>query len=169
MTPIVHSNSLIKTISITILIAAVYTLAPMRVTAQTVQFLIDLARKGGSQQLGQLNANFAASFVVTNLNDSGPGSLRQAITDANASPGHDQITFASGLAGTILLTSARLDISDNVTVDGPGANVITVSGGGTINSSGQFSSTLAGLRVPGMGTTGRSWTADRCWTQARAI
>ena len=36
---------------------------------------------------------FAATFIVTNTNDSGAGSLRQAITDANASPGTDTIAF----------------------------------------------------------------------------
>ena len=36
----------------------------------------------------------AATFTVTNTNDSGPGSLRQAITDANATPGADSIVFA---------------------------------------------------------------------------
>ena len=37
---------------------------------------------------------FASTFTVTNTNDSGAGSLRQAILDANASPGLDTITFA---------------------------------------------------------------------------
>ncbi len=32
-------------------------------------------------------------FTVTNTDDSGPGSLRQAILDANANPGADLITF----------------------------------------------------------------------------
>lgn len=36
----------------------------------------------------------AATFVVTNAGGSGPGSLAQAIADANASPGVDQIEFA---------------------------------------------------------------------------
>ncbi len=34
-----------------------------------------------------------AAFVVTNTNDSGPGSLRQAITAANTNPGADNIDF----------------------------------------------------------------------------
>ena len=35
----------------------------------------------------------AATFTVTTTNDSGPGSLRQAILDANATPGADRIVF----------------------------------------------------------------------------
>jgi hypothetical protein len=35
----------------------------------------------------------AATFTVTNTGDSGPGSLRQAILDANAAPGADAIAF----------------------------------------------------------------------------
>src|SRR5215471_15236628 len=34
-----------------------------------------------------------STFIVTNTNDSGPGSLRQAILDANANAGSDLITF----------------------------------------------------------------------------
>ena len=36
----------------------------------------------------------AATFTVININDSGAGSLRQAILDANANPGPDTIDFA---------------------------------------------------------------------------
>jgi hypothetical protein len=41
----------------------------------------------------QLTARAATTFVVTNTNDSGAGSLRQAILDANANPGSDLITY----------------------------------------------------------------------------
>ena len=47
----------------------------------------------------------AATFTVTNLNNSGPGSLRQAILDANVAAGDDDIVFQSGLSGQITLTS----------------------------------------------------------------
>lgn len=53
------------------------------------------------------------STLVSNSNDSGPGSLRQAICNAAARPGPDMITFASNLSGGVVrLTSAQLDIND---------------------------------------------------------
>ena len=70
----------------------------------------------------------AATFTVTNLNDSGPGSLRQAIIDANAAVDDDAIVFQSSLNGTIALTSGELTISSSLTINGPGANVLAVSG-----------------------------------------
>jgi hypothetical protein len=72
-----------------------------------------------------------STFSVTNLADSGPGSLRAAITAANANPGADLIRFAGGLTGTISLTSAsgELSVTDDLTIDGPNANQLTVSGG----------------------------------------
>lgn len=60
----------------------------------------------------------AANFEVTNTNDSGPGSLRQAILDANAAAGADTISFASGL-GTIALLSNLPTITDTLTINGP--------------------------------------------------
>ena len=70
----------------------------------------------------------AATFTVSNLADSGPNSLRQAVLDANAAPGADEIAFAPGLTGTITLTSGEIRITDPLAVDGPGAAVLTVSG-----------------------------------------
>src|SRR3954465_3623159 len=70
----------------------------------------------------------AATFTVTNLNDSGPGSLRQAISDANNAAGPDVVTFQAGLTGTITLATGQLYISDSVNVQGPGQSVVTVNG-----------------------------------------
>ena len=70
----------------------------------------------------------AATFTVTSLADSGPGSLRQAVLDANAAAGADQVAFAPGLTGTVTLTSGEILITDSLAVNGPGAAVLTVSG-----------------------------------------
>jgi hypothetical protein len=69
-----------------------------------------------------------STFTVMNLADDGPGSLRQAILDANGAGGPDAVVFAAHLHGTIALTSGELTIADDVTVDGPGANRLTISG-----------------------------------------
>ncbi|MDB5308259.1 MAG: polymorphic outer membrane protein, partial [Gemmataceae bacterium] len=69
-----------------------------------------------------------STFTVLNTSDSGPGSLRAAVTAANTAPGADVIEFAGGLHGTISLTTGQLGITDDLTVAGPGANRLTVSG-----------------------------------------
>ncbi|MCL4708501.1 T9SS type A sorting domain-containing protein [bacterium] len=73
----------------------------------------------------------AATYTVTNTNDSGAGSLRQAILDANANPGAD-IIDATGVSGTITVNPANyfLVITDDVTINGPGQANLTISGGG---------------------------------------
>ena len=67
----------------------------------------------------------AATLIVTTVNDSGPGSLRQALADAHDG---DTIQFDPTLNGqTITLTSAELTIAKNITIHGPGSNLLTVS------------------------------------------
>src|SRR4029077_17748746 len=62
-------------------------------------------------------------ITVTNTNDSGPGSLRQALVDANDG---DTIEFA--VTGTITLMSGQLLVDKSLTISGPGANSFTVDG-----------------------------------------
>ena len=70
-----------------------------------------------------------ATFTVTNLFDSGTGSFRQAIFNANTQAGVDEIIFdTGGVPSTITLTSGALNIADSVNILGPGANLLTVSG-----------------------------------------
>jgi hypothetical protein len=64
----------------------------------------------------------ATNRTVTNLNDSGVGSLRDTIA---ASADGDSINFS--VTGTITLTSTELAIAHNITINGPGANVLSVS------------------------------------------
>ena len=65
-----------------------------------------------------------STFTVANLLDSGAHSLRWAI--ASASSG-DTINFANGLHGTITL-SREMMVTDGVTIDGPGADRLSISG-----------------------------------------
>jgi len=62
----------------------------------------------------------ATSIEVTNTNDSGPGSLRQAILDLNAGSGGTSITFAIPASGlqTITLATELPAITKQVTIDG---------------------------------------------------
>ena len=77
-------------------------------------------------------AALATTFPVSNTNDSGSGSLRDALDQANANPGADIVTFASNVTGSIGLTSGPLFISDSVDVQGPGAAILTVDGSGIV-------------------------------------
>jgi hypothetical protein len=74
----------------------------------------------------------AATFTVSNLNDEGSGSLRQAILDANQNGiGSDDIVFASGLTGTINVGSTAgngLYALTAMNIQGPGADKITLQG-----------------------------------------
>jgi hypothetical protein len=67
-----------------------------------------------------------STLTVTNNLDSGPGSLRADIAAAQSG---DTIVFAPSLNGqTITLTSGVLAISKNLTIQGPGASLLTISG-----------------------------------------
>jgi predicted outer membrane repeat protein len=63
-------------------------------------------------------------ITVTNTNDSGPGSLRQALADVNDG---DTINFAAW-PGTIGLTSGELVVTRSITISGPGAENLAVNG-----------------------------------------
>src|SRR5947207_13144987 len=69
----------------------------------------------------------AATFTVTNLNDAGAGSLRDAVSQANLAAGADSVAFQAGLSGTITLTTGDIAILDSVTISGTGATV-SISG-----------------------------------------
>lgn len=96
--------------------------------------------------------SFAATFTVTNTNDAGIGSLRQAVLDANADAVDDVIDL-SGVSGTITLTTGLITITKPVTISGPGAATLAVSGAGLsriflINNLGAvFTVSISGLTL----------------------
>jgi TIR domain/Right handed beta helix region len=87
--------------------------------------------------------------LVTTLNDSGPGSFREAII--SAAPG-DVITFDPRLRGTIILTNDDVKIAKNLTIRGPNTGAITLSSGPIyhlITILQGFSVTISGLTLRG--------------------
>src|SRR5204862_8353401 len=85
-----------------------------------------------------VSAARVTAITVTTTNDSGPGSLRQAITDANANAGADTIDFNIPGAGqqTITVSSNLPDIVPTVIIDGGHGGVATnrveLSGAGIV-------------------------------------
>jgi hypothetical protein len=91
--------------------------------------------------------------TVTSLNDSGDGSLRQAILDT---PAGGTVDFDPSLSGTIALTSGELAITRDLTIAGPGPDVLTVSGSNAsrvFHLSGQNTVAISGLTIADGRTT----------------
>ena len=79
--------------------------------------------------LGGVSAGRATLFTVENTNDSGPGSLRDAITQANSLTNLDTdntIQFAT--TGVIRLETKLPSLEKNFTITGPGATNLAISG-----------------------------------------
>ena len=92
-------------------------------------------RRGLSQPMRRLchehleDRSLLAVLTVDSLADSGTGSLRAAIDEANNTDGPHTIDFAEELAGeTITLESGELHITDDLTIIGLGADQLTISG-----------------------------------------
>ncbi len=66
-----------------------------------------------------------SNFTIMNTNDSGSGSLRDAITQAE-SAGSGTIVFAPGVTGTISLQTVLPTLTGTLSIMGPGANQLTV-------------------------------------------
>jgi choice-of-anchor C domain-containing protein len=118
----------------------------------------------------QADADFIlATYTVTNTNDSGAGSFRQAILDANSNAGVDTITFSIAGSGTqiINIASALPTITDQIIINGTtqtgyvaGSFVPIVIDGNNLNANGltlgvgSSNSTIRGLVVRDFGQFG---------------
>lgn len=108
----------------------------MRLNGDALSDLVIL--RSGQMQPEVLASEPAKTYEVTNTADSGPGSLRQAIIDANNHSGADLITFTITEPGpyTISLSSALPEINQPVTIDATaqggysGRPVIELAGAG---------------------------------------
>lgn len=113
--------------------------------------------------LSVASAADASTFTVINTSDSGvsnDGSLRGEVIAANTNPGADTVNFASGLAGTITLSGAGIQITDALDLEGPGPAQITVAQSSAqrvihVNLATPGAVTIAGLHIAnGQATSG---------------
>lgn len=131
-----------------------------------------------------------ATFTVTNVNNAGAGSLRQAILDANANPGHDVIRFGVGanLGGPIKPTASLPNITSPITMDGSrlfigtieipnqsGRPLVEIDGSQAGNGTeglhldvGAAGSVIRGLVInrfddDGIALAGSNMTVQNCW------
>ncbi len=116
----------------------------------------------------------AAIFVVNSLADDGSdGTLRKEIQDANATLGADTITFAgAALTGTIELDPGQLEITESLTITGPGSSALTVDANGTNRVFYVFPATevlqnvtITGLKITGGGRRLSTVAACTRWTR----
>ncbi len=134
---------------------------PVRLNGDALADLVVLDGRGGAPRA--LVTKAASTFTVTNTNDSGPGSLRQAILDANVFTGADLISFAipgAGLHTIAPLTQLPL-INDPVTIDGytqPGSRANTLAVGSDAVLTIEISGASAGKGINGLVVTGGSVT-----------
>jgi hypothetical protein len=107
MTPCIHLRGACYLLLLVVIYAIPFALAQRNATKQSV-------------------AKPTTVIVVTNTNDSGSGSLRDALAIANDG---DTIDFDPSINGqTITLTSGQLVVGKSVTISGPGANQLAVDG-----------------------------------------
>ncbi|HEY1379509.1 MAG TPA: right-handed parallel beta-helix repeat-containing protein, partial [Gemmataceae bacterium] len=127
------------------------------ITVQPNQVFDTTGNPVAAGEVGMFRVLIPKVFTVTTLNSSGPGSLADALTQANAAPAADVIQFAPALfaAGPATIpTIPRLPaVTDSVTITGPGSRLLTLRGLGlTIGTPG----TVLTVSVSGLTVTGGS-------------
>ncbi|MCI0488639.1 MAG: right-handed parallel beta-helix repeat-containing protein [Blastocatellia bacterium] len=131
---------------------------PMRLNRDGLSDLVMLRSDGGGLSMAMTAP--MSTFTVTGANNSGPGSLRQAILDANAVPGLDAIHFNLTFGSrTITPQTALPEITESVTIDGttqPG-----FAGKPLIELSGNVTARAHGLDIRGGATVVRGLVINK--------
>jgi hypothetical protein len=139
-------SHLIRSTSYTLLLALAVCVIPLALAQRNTT-------KTKPRQAEMGHAFPANTIVVTNTNDSGPGSLRDALAIATDGDTID----ATGVSGTISLTSGELQITHAVTINGPGPESLFVTANGT---SRVFDNLASGVTISGFDIYGGSAPGD---------
>jgi predicted outer membrane repeat protein len=113
-------------------------------------------------------------YTVSNASDSGTGSLRQAITNANASGLPDSIVFSSFFSTPRVISLStvlpQINNTGGLTITGPGATLLTVQrSGGAPTSFGVFSSVNSSLNISGMTVSSGNSVGNGAGVQAAGV
>ncbi len=108
-----------------------------------------------TQTVGATAAHAAnGTYEVSNCNDTGSGSLRQALQDASNFNDPSQITFSPALGcSTINVQSDLPHTREDLTIVGPGADKLNVEFGGTTSRGLYFTRDVANVAVSGLELT----------------
>ena len=141
MNPLTQLRGAFYLLVLVLVCAMPFALAQRNATSQSV-----VKHGSANKELAGIGKKAPANIiVVTNTNDSGPGSLRDALAAANDGDTID----ATGVSGTILLTSGELQINHNVTINGPGAANLAINGNATFRVFENFAAnaTISGFTI----------------------
>jgi hypothetical protein len=127
--------------------------------------------------LGTFQVTIGHTYLVTNLTDGAPGSLRAAIGTANSDTFPDIITFQAGLTGTIAMSfnSTEISITQSVTIVGPGASLVTIDAGHNLrifninNNSAVINVSISGLTLTGGNGRDVNTGTNGVWSDGGAI
>jgi len=119
------------------------TFSPTAATSYSGTVRVNSDATGGVDTMSSSGSGVPCDLVVVNTSDSGAGSLRQAILNANICGGG--IVVFSNVSGAITLTSGELVISRNVNIIGPGATNLAVSGNNAVRVFNISSNAICGV------------------------
>jgi hypothetical protein len=98
-------------------------------------------------------SSYGTTLVVTSALDNGPGSLRATVAAAASG---DVIQFDPSLDGQVILLAGQINVTRELTIEGPGADKLTISGGNSTRIlSATIPLTLSGVTLKnGLGSGG---------------
>lgn len=137
---------------------------PMRLNPDAIDDLVVVTADAATPVV-LTSSRLRAPFAVTNTNDSGAGSLRDAITMANSLAGADSITFNIAGPGPHVIApiSALPQIDETLDIDGTtepdfaGTPVVVLDGSGAFSANGLQTASTSNVKVRGLVI--RSFTA----------